>query len=119
MINALTHLLEMMNNNQFILTAQELHKDIPTIHNFAGKYHSSVNHLGYGYFTGNTEHGKFDFTGGGTMGRRDIYKDGNVVGSISFSPLIANDEVLVDLGYDSKKVKSALAELIEKEIYNG
>ena len=88
-----------------ILTAQDIHKDIPTIHNFAKKYHDSVEHLGYGCFRGNTEHGEFDFDAGGAM---------NHDGGISWTVLTADANVLRDLGYDLHKVERALKELIEK-----
>jgi len=88
-----------------ILTAQDIHRDIPTTHNFDKKYHSSLKHLGFGFFSGNTEHGEFTFDGGGAM---------NHDGGISWTTLRADDNVLRDLGYDMHKVERALRELMEK-----
>ena len=88
-----------------VLTAQDVHKDIPTIHGFAGKYRSSVQHMGFGCFVGKTEHGEFTFDGGGAM---------NHDGGISWTVLTVDDEhVLRDLGYDMRKVQRALEELLE------
>lgn len=87
-----------------ILTAQDIHPDIPTIHNFARKYHDSVEHLGYGCFRGKTEHGEFDFDAGGAMNRD---------GGISWTTLQADEHVLRDLGYDTRKVVRALKQLID------
>lgn len=88
-----------------VLTAQDIHRDVPTIHNFAKKYHDSVEHLGYGCFRGRTEHGEFDFDAGGAM---------NHDGGISWTTLQADEHVLRDLGYDIRKVERALQELVEK-----
>jgi hypothetical protein len=85
-----------------ILTAQDVHKDVPTIHNFAGKYHDTVEHLGYGMFRGHTEHGNFTFDAGGAM---------NHDGGVSWTTLDADANVLRDLRYDMRKVQKALEEL--------
>jgi hypothetical protein len=100
-------LLEVVNEGVNILTAQEIHKDIPTIHNITGKYHSSVVHMGWGYFEGATEKGKFTFCGGGAMNR--------IGDSFAYTSLDGSKEVLADLGYDIDKVKKALVELIERK----
>ena len=100
---ALNKLLEKVSEGQAVLTAREIHKDIPTIHNVSGKYHDSVDHLGYGLFKGNTESGEFTFDGGSAMNR---------TGEISWTILKADKDVLKDLKYDLKKVKKALEELI-------
>ena len=93
-----------------ILTAQEIHRDIPTIHNFAGKYRDTLDHVGCGMFEGKTEHGKFEFEGGGAMHR---------AGQISWTTLRASSPVVFrDLGYDIQKVKRALEELIAKSSVN-
>ena len=98
-------LLSEVNNGTCVLTAQEIHKNIPTIHNFyPKKYYSSINHLGYGCFDGRTEHGVFSFYAGGAMLR---------VEEMAWTPLSASKETLNDLGYDIEKVKKALTELIE------
>ena len=104
---AYERLLKEVNRGQAILTAQELHKDIPTIHSFAGKYRNTVDHLGYGMFRGHTDHGNFTFDGGGAMNR---------TGSVSWCPLSADKAVLRDLKYSLPKVKRALKELLKEGI---
>ena len=96
-------LLKEIQGGTAVLTAQDIHKDVPTLHNFAGKYHDSVNHHGDGMFAGKTEHGMFSFDAGGAMTR---------TGDVSWTNLYADDAVLKDLGYDLKKVEKALNELI-------
>jgi hypothetical protein len=85
---------------------------IPDIHNFyPRKYYTSIEHLGYGFFEGKTEHGTFSFDGGGAMHHHDLSNEG----FISWSYLrTENAEVLKDLLYDFEKVKSALKEIISQ-----
>lgn len=96
-----------------ILTATKIHDDIPTIHTFAGKYHSSVNHIGFGCFVGKTENGEFTFYGGGAM-NRDTLTNGNY---FCWCPLGASKKVLKDLNYDSEKVLNALNILNREIVY--
>jgi len=105
-LKALQLLLKYIKKGKPILTAQDIHKDVPTIHNFAGRYRSSVEHLGYGLFKGQTNNGEFDFDAGGAMNRD---------GGISWTTLRADNRVLRDLHYDMRKVRSALEELIAQE----
>lgn len=99
-------LLRYVEEGDAILTAGEIHEAIPTIHNFyPQKYYTSIKHLGFGFFEGETEQGKFSFDAGGAMHRN---------GRISWTLLRAKENVLKDLGYDSEKVKNALKELIGK-----
>ena len=95
-----------------ILTAGEIHEDIPTIHSLPGKYHSSVRHLGFGVFTGKTENGEFQFDGGGAM-RRESAPENEYF--LSWCPLTASPEVLDNLGYDKAQVTAALKGLIVGE----
>jgi len=96
----------MLENHQAVLTAGE--HGIPTIHDFAGKYHSTVQHRGFGWFEGSTEHGKFDFDAGGLMeSARD--EDGTW---LAFTQLRASTEVLADLGYDFKKAHTRVMEIL-------
>ncbi len=89
-----------------ILTAGTIHKDIKIIHDFYPKqYYKSIDHMGFGFFRGETESGEFTFDGGGAMRRN---------GWISWTPLRATKEVLKDLKYDREKVARALKELIDK-----
>jgi len=99
-------LLQKVTSGTPILTAGEIHDDIPTIHTFAKKYHSSVKHLGYGMFRGETPNGQFTFDAGGAMNRD---------GDISWTTLDADKNVLRDLGYNMSKVKKALKELLSEE----
>jgi hypothetical protein len=85
---------------------------ISTIHNFyPKKYYESIEHRGFGFFEGKTEHGTFSFDGGGAMHHYDL--DDGVF--LSWSPLRAdNGEVLKDLGYDCEKIASVLRDIINK-----
>jgi len=100
---AIDKLLSKVTSGKPILTAGKYHEDIPTIHDVAGKYHNTVDHMGFGMFQGHTPHGKFTFDGGGAM-----YHTGNV----SWCLLgVENPAVLRDLKYSLPKVKAALKEL--------
>jgi tetrahydromethanopterin S-methyltransferase subunit G len=101
--DAYEKLLKYVKGGTAILTAGEIHKDIPTIHNFAKKYHNSVEHMGYGLFRGRTGHGEFNFDAGGAMNRD---------GGVSWTTLSADKSVLRDLKYNMVKVKRALQELL-------
>ena len=82
---------------------------IPDLHTFYPKrYYKSIEHCGFGFFEGNTEHGAFSFDGGGAM--RHFQGEGEW---LSYSPLRASPEVLKDLGYDIEKVKAAVKEIID------
>ncbi len=85
-------------------------QDIPTLHNFyPKKYYESIRHLGFGFFEGRTEHGKFSFDGGGAMKHHNFDGDG----WLSWSPIRTDsEEVTKDLGYDFERVKKALREII-------
>jgi len=99
---ALEVLMKAVMRGTKILTAGEIHDDIPTIHSIGGKYRRSVKHLGFGCFEGETPHGKFTFDGGGAMTRSH---------GTAWTYLSADDAVTRDLGYDIRKVKKALEEL--------
>jgi len=103
-LEAYQKLLGQVEKGTPILTAQDIHHDVPTIHNFAHQYHDSVEHLGFGFFEGSTEHGKFSFDAGGAM---------NHTGDVSWTELRTdNDAVLRDLHYDINRVKRALQGLV-------
>lgn len=84
---------------------------VPDIHNFYPKqYYPSIQHLGFGFFEGQTEHGKFSFDAGGAMHHLELED-----GWISYSLLRTdNEQVLKDLGYDVEKVSETIREVIEK-----
>ena len=102
---AYEQLLKEVENGRAILLASSPDRDIPTIHDFAGKYRNSVEHCGYGMFRGETENGSFDFDGGGAMKR---------IGQISWTYLNAEKNVLSDLDYNFHKVATALKALIAR-----
>jgi len=93
---------------------------IPNLHNFhPEKYRGTVRHLGFGYFEGETEHGKFSFYAGGAMTHYH-FDNGEW---LSYSPIMVDSpEVLKDLGYDFNRVIQALRDIIatleaeEKEV---
>ena len=106
----LEDLLERLEaGNPTIIVGLE-HKDIPALHNFyPKKYYESIKHLGFGFFEGKTEHGKFSFDGGGAMRHHNFKEEG----WLSWSPLRTdNQEVIKDLGYDFQRVSKALREII-------
>lgn len=88
------------------------HPDIPQLHNFyPKKYYESIVHCGYGVFKGETEHGTFDFCGGGAMSHYEFGEDGWV----SYSSIgVENAEVLKDLEYDFEKVAKALRGIVNE-----
>ena len=106
----LEDLLERVNERKPIIIVGLEQKEIPTLHNFyPKKYYESIRHLGFGFFEGRTEHGKFSFDGGGAMRHYDFKEEG----WLSWSPLRTdNAEVTKDLGYDFERVKQALREIL-------
>jgi len=107
----LAMLLEKVEQGKPVLIVGLNDLRIPTIHNFyPKKYYESIEHRGFGFFEGRTEHGTFSFDGGGEMNHYDLGGDW-----ISWSPLRPeNPEVLKDLEYDFEKVKTALKEMISQ-----
>lgn len=100
---------ETVGRGHGVLTGPKIHPDIPDLADAARwPYHSSVEHLGFGFFKGETPSGEFHFDGGGAM-RRATDDEGNYV---SWTPLVANSAVLSDLGYDLGAVERALVGLI-------
>ena len=98
-------LLDVVKENRAIVTASKIHEDIPTIHDIAGEYHSSVRHLGFGLFRGETPDGSFTFDAGRAM--RTMYdEEGKYI--LSWTPLSASPEVLAELGYNMDAVRVAL-----------
>ena len=112
----LEHLLEKLENGEAVLIVGlgEFDKRIPDIHNFyPKKYWESIEHHGWGFFEGKTEHGTFSFDGGGAMVHYS-WEDGESPKWISWSPLRANREVLKDLDYDCEKIANILKTIIPK-----
>lgn len=82
-----------------------------------GKYWSSVDHVGYGVFNGETEHGRFSFCGGSAL-TKPVLPDDDY---LAYSPItFENEAVLADLEYPFEQVIRAIeceiAELIECEL---
>jgi len=112
---ALEYLVTYLDKGNAILVVglQDLDPQIPNIHNFyPKKYWESIEHLGYGFFEGKTEHGEFSFDGGFSMHNIDL-KEGEKVKWLSWSLLRASPEVLQDLGYDISEVKRKLQKIME------
>lgn len=106
----LHELLEMIKKRQPILIVGLDNRGVPNIHNFCPKeIYQTVKHCGFGFFEGKTEKGTFSFDAGGAMIRINFQG-----GYVAWSPLRADPEVLVELGYDFEKVEEALQEEIEK-----
>jgi hypothetical protein len=106
---ALKELLEKLEHGSPLLIVGLNDERIPNIHNFyPKKYYESIQHCGWGFFEGCTEHGKFSFDGGGAMHHVELED-----GWLSWSPLrVENGEVLKDLDYDCQKVANVLREII-------
>lgn len=95
-------MLSYLEEGRAIIVAGDRHGDLPELNGFnkvEGKDYGS-RHLGFGYFEGRTEHGRFEFCGGGAMNR--------VGNELGWSPLDASPEVLADLGYDFEKAKAII-----------
>ena len=106
---AIEELIERVRSGRAVLVAGLENPEVPSLHNFCPeRYRPSVRHLGFGFFEGRTEHGKFSFDGGGAM--REYRGDG---WWIAWTYLRADEEVLKDLGYDLEKVERALRREIE------
>ena len=100
---------ETVGRGHGVLTGPKIHPDIPTLgESHSWPYHSSVEHLGFGFFRGKTPSGEYQFDGGGAM-RRATDDEGNYV---SWTPVVASSAVLSELGYDLGRVERALVELI-------
>ena len=120
-------ILNLLEKGTAIIVAGGEKYNIPSLHNFyrknpdkADRYWKSIEHLGFGYFKGYTEHGKFEFDGGGAM--RHYYDEDNkkeTYESLSYSPLRADKEVLKDLDYDIDSVKEIVKNIIKGCIEKG
>lgn len=107
------YMLDQVQDGQAILTAGEIHPDIPTINRIgyregAGlKSDDEVAHLGFGLFRGHVKGLAFFFDGGGAMRRSDGF-------SWCFLKAEKAEDratVLEALGYDLEKVVAALESL--------
>jgi len=109
------YLLNKVKSKEPILVVGLNNENIPDIHNFyPKKYYESINHCGFGFFEGKTEHGKFNFDAGGAMNNWNSKSSGKYE-SISWTDLrVDNVEVLRDLGYNFNKVELALKKELGK-----
>ena len=108
----LQNLLSKLERGEPVLIIGLNRECVPSIHNFyPKKYYGSIQHRGWGFFEGRTEHGTFSFDGGGAM-QHHHFEDGTW---LSWSSLrVDNPEVLKDLEYDCNKVAVILREVIEE-----
>ena len=115
-------ILNLLEKGTAIIVAGGEAYDIPSLHNFyrqnsdkANEYWKSVVHCGFGHFAGFTEHGKFEFQGGGAMRH---YREGEYgkegYKTLSWSPLYASGEVLKDLDYNIEDVKEKVKAIIKE-----
>ena len=113
-------ILNLLEEGTAIIVAGGEKYNIPSLHNFyrknpdtADRYWKTIDHLGFGYFKGYTEHGKFEFDAGGAMRNyhEGDYEKGTYE-SLSYSPLHADKEVLKDLDYDIESVKEIVKKII-------
>ena len=100
---------ETVGRGHGVLTGPKIHPDIPTLgESHSWPFHSTVRHIGFGFFEGTATSGKYEFEGGGAM-RRATDDEGNYV---SWTPVRGDPAVLSELGYDLGAVERALVELI-------
>jgi len=112
---ALQEMLEMLDRTGGVLTAGEIHPDVPTIHDVGNrdgqrlKSTVPVEHKGFGLFMGMTPNGeKFSFDGGGAMYRsEEPYPEG-----ISFTALRCSFEAAKSMGYNREKARTAIEGLL-------
>jgi hypothetical protein len=123
---ALVKMLAMVTTGDGVLTAGEIHPDIPTIHNVSHrdgarlKSTVEVSHCGFGLFKGVSPNGhEFFFDGGGAMRRAEADEVGEGFSWCPFTagsgvPFEAHRDTITMTGYDFHKVASALQELVEE-----
>jgi len=112
-LEALQILKEHLTAGNAILTAGNLHDNIPTIHNISHrdgaslKVDSEVLHAGFGCFYAKVGGRDITFDGGGAMTR---------IADISYTLLQATPEQLESMGYDIEEVLASVEELISEEL---
>ncbi len=106
---ALADMLKIVEEGGAVLTAGEIHDDIPTIHGVShhegARLHTDdeVRHLGWGFFLAMVGGEKISFDAGGAMRRAETF---------SWSPLIASAEALAAMGYDMDAARAAISGLV-------
>jgi len=101
-------MLDCLDNGRGVLTAGEIHEDIPTVHDVSHRPGTrlqtagEVRHLGMGYFTAKTTNGEVNFDGGGAMRRSK---------SFSWCPFTGQIE---DTGYCLVTVRIAVDQLLQE-----
>ena len=103
---ALQRMVDYLGEGIAVLATNKLVPELPTLEDIAGPYRSSVRHLGFGCFKGETPNGSFTFDGGGAMYR--VTKDDGSY-AWSWSTVSASPAVYADLGIDLDKIKEELA----------
>ena len=104
----LLKMLALVSEGTGVLTAGEIHPDIPTIHDVGDnegrrlKTDGEVRHLGFGYFSARVGNDKVGFDGGGAMRRVDD-------ADWSWCPYTGP---VVETGYDLDAAREAILELM-------
>ena len=102
-------MLETLSETTGVLTSNQIHPDIPTIHQVGHREgchlrcDTEVRHCGFGLFVAEVGGKRFTFDGGAAMHRCDGF---------SWTPLRFDVPGLVELGYDVDAVRAALNELL-------
>jgi len=105
---AYAKMLETLTATAGVLTATQIHPDIPTIHDISHRQGcrlrctTEVRHAGWGLFVAEIGGKRFSFDGGGAMRRSETF---------SWTPLRFDAPALAELGYDVEAVRAALTEL--------
>ena len=105
---AYVKMLETLSATTGVLTATEIHPDIPTVHDISHREgcrlrcDTELRHAGFGLFLAEVGGKRFSFDGGGAMIRAETF---------SWTPLRFDKPGLAELGYDVEAVRAALAEL--------
>lgn len=115
---AYEYMLKVLDGGNGVLTAGEIHPDIPLIHDVGQREGqrlqsaTPVKHCGWGLFTATTTSGGLSFDGGGAM-YRATDEDGKH--AFSWTVLRAYAQVQQELGYDAAAVRAAIEELKESD----
>lgn len=105
---AYAKMLETLSATTGVLTAGEIHPDIPTIHDVGYREGcrlrctTEVRHAGWGLFLAEVAGKRFSFDGGGAMTRAETF---------SWTLLRFDTPGFAELGYNADAVRAALTEL--------
>ena len=105
---AYVKMLEILNATTAVVTATQIHPDIPTVHDISHREgcrlrcDTELRHAGFGLFLAEVGGKRFSFDGGGAMRRAETF---------SWTPLRFETPGLAELGYDVEAAREALTEL--------